>query len=146
MKIDKLYTLSQFILMIRTKIGQGLNYFEAVHLIFRYHDFLLQPLKKEMFVNEIEKPIKNMGFWQSNEQYEEKFQAWQEAEKKVIFEESKRGWCEDNLDVYEIGDLELCYNYHTKEWHLGDEEFLIKNLSDLAEKTNGELKTKNLEI
>ena len=59
-------------------------------LIFNYNKFLKQPLKKEMFVNEIEKPlfpnpnqIVNRDFMND---YDVKLKAWQEAEKKVIFE------------------------------------------------------------
>ena len=55
MKIEKLYTLSQFIEHMET--DKKRTDVERLIRIFQYNAFLKQPLKKEMFVNEIEKPI-----------------------------------------------------------------------------------------
>ena len=53
MKIEKLYTLSQFVDLVQYSDGK-----EDIPTlaIFDYNNFLKQPLKKEMFVNELEKP------------------------------------------------------------------------------------------
>ena len=103
MKIEKLYTLSQFVdLMEQSTVGQmvaifGKHYHKFIPItIFKYNKFLKQPLKKEMFVNELEYPDKaNYDFTDKNVTYNGKgypercydhdLKAWQEAEKKVIF-------------------------------------------------------------
>ena len=84
MKIDKLYTLSQFILLIKEKvINEGLDFAMALSLIFRYLEFLLQPLTKEMFVNEFE-VYKNDP--KTSACLPENINKNIESEKKVIFE------------------------------------------------------------
>ena len=53
MKIEKLYMISQFVTHMALSsctVKQQWDYTE------KYNDFLKQPLKKEMFVNELEKP------------------------------------------------------------------------------------------
>jgi len=49
MKINKLYTLSQFVDYTNKTI---LNESKSLELIVRYNEFLKQSLKKEMFENE----------------------------------------------------------------------------------------------
>jgi len=128
MKIDRLYTLSQFI-----------DYLDSIQValfmqwqyVKKYNKFLKQPLTKEMFVNEIEKPDKKeYGNFTShphlteNELYELALEIWQEAEKKVIFEE-------------------IPYEYKSM---IMECLFQDCTLLDVANYSNGQLKTKNIEL
>ncbi|MCK5605296.1 hypothetical protein KAR91_25615 [Candidatus Pacearchaeota archaeon] len=121
MKIDKLYTLSQFIdLMDNAHFS---DYAAKFILVEKYNKFLKQPLKKSMFVNEKIPPIN----YTSGE-----YDDFEEAEKKVIFKDLNY----HNL----LTDLfQLPIN---KEWYKLSEWTLNK----LAERTNGELKLKNIEL
>lgn len=134
MKIDKLYTLSQFIDLMRDwqykpEMEDSVDEFmiKKLGLIIRYNKFIKQPLKKSMFVNGLEKP-KSL---ETAEKYL-KFEAWQEAEKKVIF----KGW------EYESG------TFFNKEYML-DEINTINGhntLEYLSGHFNGELELKNIEL
>lgn len=167
MKIEKLYTLSQFVELLDNAID---GYFitreeinsEKYDLIVKYNDFLKQPLKKEMFVNEIEKPNENNSKYRhinwdksfKQNEFDKDFGAWQEAEKKVIFEGKIRtdnifgtGKIEDALNIY-IKNHHLVYNLCKKDTICFNYDItqLEINLHRLAEKTNGELELKNVEI
>ena len=163
MKIDKLYTLSQFIEHLYTNdTSRAVNleerkadYFDR---IVNYMQFLQQPLKKEMFVNEIEKPnIDDEKYMYSehdntfcdNDWMNDDLKAWQEAEKKVIIYSDKvvEGNITDNLDVY-IGKYIITF-YDDGQISLSIDEcqyVFIETLNDLSRLTNGELKLKNVEI
>lgn len=151
MKIEQGYTLSQFVDYATSHNEEQWTCKEIIDFansidcyvgseiatkIHDYNNFLKQPLSKEMFVNPVHDP---MGFGQI-------FEEWQEAEKKVIFENSKLGWCEEGLDVYEIDGFEIFYNHHTKKWFTSDEERELTCLGDLFEATKGQLKLKNVEL
>lgn len=127
MKIDKLYTLSQFIDLYRGEWNYGTPY------IYLYNDFLKQPLTKEMFVNEVKVKL-------ASENTDEYIKQWQEAEKKVIFnnliKEEASGY-----DAFYIGKLKIGHF-----WKDGSNFVLFKTLSRLAEVTNGKLKLKNVEL
>ncbi len=148
MKIVKLYTLSQFIDYVKemdfidsefkTDSIDDMNTKKLV-FIYRYSEFLKQPLKKEMFVNEIEKPDREDGCYMDynhnncffdSEEFDKDMIEWVEAEKNVIFE-----------DVGLIGNVIIC-----KEENLFiNESCRYDSLQELAEKTNGQLELKNLE-
>ena len=97
MKIEKLYTLSQFVEYLYCEYDPEPGQFQTLEehksecfdLTVNYMQFLKQPLKKEMFVNEIEKPESLKGFYETHpegmKEEAEARKAWQEAEKKVIF-------------------------------------------------------------
>lgn len=139
MKIEKLYTLSQFIDLINHHDhfdGSKLSLWENRLLaIYEYNDFLKQPLTKDMVNNITNKPIqynhkgKTVGWFDSD-----LFDQDTEAEKKVIF------------DVEMINKFTAKYptgkNGAFKIFCITD----FKTLHDLAEATNGELKLKNIEL
>jgi hypothetical protein len=122
MKIDRLYTLSQFI--DKLYYDGTINLETFYYSIGKYNEFLKQPLQKEMFVNEIEEPT----LYHHNidrKYYNNMLKVWQEAEKKVIFED---------VDLKQI----------SFEWETI--KVLYPTLSDLAEAYSGKLKLKNIEI
>lgn len=141
MKIDRLRTLSQFVEYLysehnffnkadspNTLNGQKACYFDW---IVNYMQFLQQPLKKEMFVNEIEKPdCTNYGILPKrmlNEDYENDLRTFKEAEKKVIFD--------------------LGFNIHypsIKEFRYAD--IICDTLEDLAIASEGQFNLQNVEI
>lgn len=131
MKIERLYTLSQFIDLIEN--DESLNYEDQSVLIFTYNDFLKQPLNKEMFVNDIKKPIEESSLCVGGDR-DQRWLKWYEAEKKVIFEGfSKRMWDGGVLFDNDLLDIFIDISEH-------------KTLSHLADATNGELKLKNIEL
>ena len=100
MKITKGYTLSQFVDKMYNLIGINTE-IVGFDLICQYNDFLKQPLKKEMFVNEIEKPLakdKDEHNSYNGLRYVEWVKAYREAEKKVIF----KGYQNNPIDVKHI--------------------------------------------
>lgn len=76
MKIEKLITLSEFVDEVQKKF---FNPSIALGLIIAYNNFLKQPLKREMFANQESYSPKAWKEGIGNSK------AWQEAEKKVIF-------------------------------------------------------------
>lgn len=121
MKIEKLYTLSQFVDMMAKR-----HHDEFVGAVISYNVFLKQPLKKEMFVNETRVEI---PFETSTDKW-----LWQEAEKKVIFE----GYIDKMMYFVPSNGVS---RQDTKYWLSND-----LKLSDLAEATSGELELKNVEL
>ena len=160
MKLTKGYTLSQFIDKISNETDAGeLELFEIVpeyYKIILYNDFLKQPLKKEMFVNEIEKPLakdKDEHNSYNGLRYVEWVKAYREAEKKVIF----KGWHQSGLktEVYIEINKELMYSiefsqdgiiFYTNEPYGCLKSKNIKTISDLFQATNGELETQNINL
>lgn len=149
MKIEKLYTLSQFIDLVAShdkdskddyynneiiiKEAYGNGYLVAPYIldkIIQYNEFLKQKLTKEMFVNEFEKPEKiehYLKYGQFGSLLQSEYQEclkWKEAEKKMI------------LGNNGIRYFALMCNYQEEG----------KTLHDLAERTNGQSKLKNIEL
>jgi hypothetical protein len=105
MKIDRLRTLNQFRTGLNNMTDQEFCNFADLHvsnqlfdlmkqqilaakwLCFNtYANYILNNLGKEMFVNEIDKPIiSHFANGASSMIYQQRLKAWQEAEKKVIF-------------------------------------------------------------
>ncbi len=142
MKLEKLYTLSQFVDYIWDySLGDECGHpeLEKFILVKKYNNFLKQPFKKEIFVNELEKPRKlNIP-----EPYLcTKMLAWQEAEKKVIFKNLKYINLQPSTtsNYWSLNGVKVMQESNTGYFVLNI------TLSDLAEVTNGELKTINLEI
>lgn len=157
MKIKNLYTLTQFIeIMIFGAKGLR-NATMQLLRIRRYIKFLKQPLTEEMVFNKLKKPIYigDKGCYsgctcrECHSKYSKHihdYSIWEAAEKKVIFE---------NVIVEPVGDVWRIGRYwvqsekngaiflfdnETKEW------IPTKTLHDLAEKTNGGIELKNVEI
>jgi hypothetical protein len=176
MKINKLHTLGQFVDIVgitdpdHEECYGNKDIFEEAKektqsmvvliadKIIAYNKFLKQ-LKKEMFINEIIKPDENHPDYRyieqdkkfNKERYKTNLKAWYEAEKKVIFEDVKQIDNKIHIDciegsfyiIFEENKIELFYKFDpTYSMTKGK----IKNLSDLAEKTNGQLKLKGVEI
>jgi len=169
MEIEKGYTLSQFVDKLdnltneEAKILETKSQDDLFDIVGTYNDFLKQLLKKEMFVNEIEKPnlpkaesIYKNGFNGDVLDckpvdvvvYENAVKVWQESEKKVIF----KGWTHDGDGYYINGKYSLTWFDDTEiELMIMDEwgtckVFEVETMGDLFLETNGELETKNLEI
>lgn len=132
MKIDKLYTLSQFVDEI---INGVLSTIETktenisqtkLYLIYKYNLFLKRILKKEMFVNEIREPDST-----DHEGYSDHLKAWQEAEKKVIFANIA---IDDDI-IFLDEDIQIHF-----------ELLQTLDLDILSRMGNGELPLKNVEI
>jgi len=148
MKIEKLITLSQFVDKYKE-----LFYEEDFSVeIVAYNDFLKQPLTKEMFVNPFKKPECYIQPCKSA------YKEWQEAEKKVIFENCNVDH-EDKIifsgqirkTIIKMKTPELFIHLRKSGKHqiepIDDRNWIsIKTLHDLAEATNGQLTLKNVEI
>ena len=134
MKLPRLFTPEQFRNHLKEKMqvasdSNNMVKAECWDLMDKYFDKIKGSLKKEMFVNEINKP-KHSDYDISTELvYYQKFEAWQEAEKKVIFIPKKH----IELD----GD---------GVWFSGYFRGFGIWLHDLAEATNGELELQNIEL
>jgi hypothetical protein len=175
MKLDKLYTeagfgfylksltTSEFCKLSGSKIPTYKNgcspkenahdfiVIDAIMLRMRndYDKIMLGSLTKEMFVNPYEKP-KEFDFIVGSSidsMFDVALELWQEAEKKVIFEDVVL--CSDAVVDFYIGKYEfiknedgvICvYDVFTSDC------VEIKTIHDLAEYTKGELTTKNLNI
>ena len=124
MKIDRLYKLSQFVDYV-TNNARITD--DSLIYIKEYNDFLKQPIKKEMFVNEILCP--DAQDYNTESEYETDLKAWQEAEKKIIFD----CYFRENGNVFEIDKIE----YVNSEFD---------SLGSLSTMTNGNLKLKNVEL
>ena len=137
MKITNLYTLSQFV-----------DYLDSIQValfmqwqyVKKYNEFLKQPLTKEMFVNEIEKPKMSLILKEDHENHTnyDRYKLWQEAEKKVIFEGRF------SFKYYDDGAIRI--DLYDKVIIILQNGFNKITLGEIAEKTNGELKTKNIEL
>lgn len=139
MKINKLYSLSEFV----DHIGYGgeLGAIETLKLIHKYNKFLKQPLKREMFVN----PNIN-----SNGKVlltKEAVEAWEEAEKKVIFD----GWFPSQMVHTNVidsdGCTEISFSGINKPFPTlcGSGKY-VGTLKQFSESFIGELKLKNVTL
>lgn len=151
MEIKQGYTLSQFVDFIGNKKESEIDTYKALKLILYYNELLKQPLKEEMFVNEVKFEECNLCGGTGSYHYGGSFGGsvqeakcdcveirkaiLQEAEKKVIFEnvESFRGI----QAIITTGKNRAFKSFVITEY---------ETLGDLFQATNGQLKTKNLEI
>ena len=132
MKIEKLFTLSQFVDELlkdatEEQIKDEWWMSSAFLYITMWNDFLKDPIKKEMFVNDILCP--DAQDYNTESEYETDLKAWQEAEKKIIFD----CYFRENGNVFEIDKIE----YVNSEFD---------SLGSLSTMTNGNLKLKNVEL
>ncbi|MBR8535412.1 hypothetical protein KDU71_07555 [Carboxylicivirga sediminis] len=131
MKITQGYTLSQFVDIMKA------DGWKESDLIYRYNEFLKQPLTKEMFVNNKKCPIAPC------ENYQVKVKQFREAEKKVIFEDVR---IEPYTHHSPIKDLFVNNKFIARTDSLGNWNFNCTTLGDLFEATKGELTLKNVEV
>lgn len=138
MKINRLYTLSQFVDLVRSK---GTNLGDQ--LIYSYNDFLKQEIKEEMFYNKVAKPNPDQYMYDCKTM-EVQNKLHVEAQKKVVFEGFYKQW-EGEGYYYDFKDGYL-WKYGNA-WCVGfnGDEIDVKTLEDLANATNGEL-TINIEV
>ena len=151
MKIDRLYTLSQFVSAMDDYTKESHSYERACKKIIKYNDFLKKPLNNDMFVNHLEKPkicmFHNTNGTNDIDSFDSAFELWQEAEKKVIFKGFESVVNHDWL--IEKDDIQILFNkssiYYSELQSLGEFRCEIQTLHDLAEATKGELEI-NLEV
>jgi len=143
MKITKGYTLNQFVDLCNN--DTILSPYELYNNIVEYNKFLKQPLKKEMFVNEVEKPNNNyprtiMGGFN----YEQNIEKWGEAENKVIF----KGWKKSMYHRYIVvkGMVELDFSNADYPGFKCGFNGVVKTIGDLFQATNGQLELKNVQL
>ena len=146
MKIEKLYTLSQFVDLVLKKQEESIlpsNIY--LGLIAGYNYFLKQPLSKEMFIS----PYDDGSIVPASLGEAEK------AEKKVIFDNFN--YCDSSTDYHNKGVKTNAIFEHSgkiciitlpkyNEYDSICVHYQIKTLHDLAEATKGELKLKNVEL
>ena len=141
MKIDRLYKLSQFVDYV-TNNARITD--DSLIYIKEYNDFLKQPIKKEMFVNDILCP--DAQDYNTESEYETDLKAWEEAENKVIFKGWKT-WVDGNNVHFAKGSYKIEFRVNTI---IGDYVRVNKHrcysMNDLAKATNGELEIINLEL
>lgn len=130
MKIERLYTLGQFVDLLENgnysmNIDRSKYNLKAINW---YNNFLKQPLNKNMFVNVMPKPT----YSEDKISDGQATKSWKIEEKKVIFED-----IEIRVGEALIGDVII---------NLEFVDLIYPTLSDLAEATNGELKLKNVEL
>lgn len=145
MKIEKLLTLSQF---VDEQVKLAIPDTQHFQNVINYNNFLKRTLTKEMFVNPLgsDEPIHIYSDSPSKTEstmYRERYNKWQEAEKKVIF----NGWtlCNDFKSDNSSKTSECIYHEKSKTiLFIGD----LKDwtIHDLTEATNGELTLKNVTI
>ena len=144
MKLERGLNLSQFVDFI--KCNPYLESNKILIFIWLYNDFLKQPLKKEMFINEVRKPDK--GIYDETQR-----KKWEAAEKKVIFKWWNTLFKEDNFISFANDDYQIIFYINDKiifsriyeesqPEHIG----YIKTLSDIFQATNGELITQNITL
>lgn len=134
MKIERLYTLNQFI--EKLKDDGTLNNAEKFDLVIEYNEFLKQPLKIEMFVCGIEKlnieEFKDRHFCPTGKckAYFDYVNEYEEAQNKVIFKDKYSLSPSNEIIMIDINESEYYF-------HIG-----IDSLHNIAEATNGQLKLK----
>jgi hypothetical protein len=135
MKLERLHTSRQFIDL--QKITSDTS---QLNRIYKYNDFLKQPVTKEMFVNTYKAP-EPVKFGDTLPA-----EMWEEAEKKVIF----KGWKSKGNNVLEHDKYILIYEKGYDMFKLlnrrSDKWAEIRTLHDLAEATNGELEIQNVKL
>lgn len=154
MKIEKLYTLSQFVDYMNSKECKLYMENSLSSAVLKYNNFLKQPLTKDMFVSEAPRPnegdykVTELGEELACHQFSKDFDKWQEAEKNVIFEGFEYIKCIRNsggnyTHILKFEETEIYMQwggFHIYGVHK------IKTILDLAEAPTGELKLKNVEI
>jgi hypothetical protein len=151
MKLKQGYTLSQFIDYVdETYLSDDYKFAKYVCM---YNKLLKQPLKQEQFFNPIEDPTTE-SFKNSvncpliiSYEYKKLVKDFQEAEKKVIFE----GWkinTQNKIYNDEYKLILITNRLETKPDKHGSYRYWknIETIGDLFDVTQGQLKTKNLEI
>jgi hypothetical protein len=136
MKLEKGYTLSQFVDLLNSKY----NDYDFYKSTIKYNDFIKQPLKKEMFVNELEEPEQE-EFKGDSESYNMQYKEWQEDEKKVIFKDVEIRYSSMNVDVLYVNKRMIAQIPSS-----GDCLFNDNTLYDLFNMTKGCLTLQNVEI
>lgn len=158
MKIEKGYTLSQFIDVVDEYVSYDNHKALGFEFVKRYKSQRWKPITKDMFVNPLTPPMKGdygldapefNTYKYPQECYEEDLRKYEEAEKKVIFKDFF--WAQgENLKWVAILDekcvVEFNEDYCVVMWHKESGEFEVTTLGDLFDATNGELELKNFEI
>ena len=163
MKIDRLYTLSQFVELVVKEISikTGINLpgdinsgnvdewstmsLHALGDIRKYNNFLKQPLTKDMFVNDMKHPTLQ---YYDLMYYGCELDIWQEAEKKVIFKAmpTNKKDClniiKDSVFSHFIGNKIYIENIHINSGRM----LRVNTISELSEVTKGKLKLNNVEL
>ena len=144
MKLNKLMTLSQF---IDEEEYDDCLMEDSYMRIVKYNNFLRTPIKKEMFVNELEKP---KPIPELNEPHQSMLKLYnrllpicKESEKKVIFKGLtyiKNG--ASTIIKLPAGKI----RFDDTGYIIYEQYHLIETLSHVSMITNGELETINLEI
>jgi len=153
MKIDRLYTLSQFVSAMDDYTKESHSYERACKKIIKYNDFLKQPLTKDMFVNPFEWP-NSMEYLPDydiqkypSECYLEDKENYESAEKRLIFSPRKV----NKKDCYVLVSDHIFVNFignkiYIENLHLNTTKMLrVNTMHELSEVTKGELEI-NLEI
>ena len=153
MKIEKGYTLSQFIGLLKKDNQTYGDWARNYALIVRYDEFYNKPLTKEMFVNEIKEPI-DVCFNESDEiSFGIDWNNYIDAETKVIFKKV------ENINESKFANYILCSNYqlifhsdYVTLVKLSETDRLpitlgqIKTIGDLFQLTNGDIEIQNVEL
>lgn len=151
MKIKKGRTLDQFVEFLYSEYKASHQVLINAHkaecfdLTVNYMQFINQPLKKEMFVNEKIKPKSEPPFEIGQDHHN--FIKWNEAEKKIIF----KGFTKSQYYAFNYVNNKYSINFENAdfiklEFQFNPSYIVIKTLSDLFQATNGELELQNVEI
>lgn len=167
MEIKNGYTLSEFVDLINKKSYQKYLEFHndfndfSLHnlgLIYRYNKFLKEPLKKEMFVNEVLHPDKcifRKDYFDNNSfemDHSAQLMCWQSAENKVIFKGWKKTVMEDTEDpdddwkFYFLTNGEIAIECFDDYKTFSYDDAGLETIGDLFKATNGRLITQNVNI
>lgn len=150
MKINRLYTLSQFIEANKySQFAHITELAERLERITKYNTFLKQPLSKDMFVNETKDPgvfdeSKDDDFGLVSAVHDQKLGKFRQYEKKVIFDDVKKRIDRSVTAIIlplNIGNMKIGNLFDDGQFYT-----LYPTLHSIAEITNGELKLKNLEL
>lgn len=133
MKINKLYTLSEFIDNIEILVPNPFWQMQLASII-RYNQFLKQPLIDSMFFNKFGHPTKEPTKPDYSINPKTIWEDWNTEEKKIIF----KGHVDEMKYFVSNNGVP---RQDMKYWLLND-----FTLYDLAEETKGELNLKNVEI
>ena len=163
MKIQKGYTLSQFVdLILNEEITAELKieYLHEINAVIDYNEFLKQKPTKGMFIpceedgNELHEPkamiIYKMQRFECTADEMRLCREYLEAESKVIFKDDKFTYSKDK-DGNLIINIEQKYELLIRQYGVyiseGNDCFkCLESLAEIFRLTNGEIELKNIEI
>ena len=143
MKIEKGYTLSQFIGLLKKDNQTYGDWARNYALIVQYYELYNKPLTKEMFVNEIKEPI-DVCFNESDEiSFGIDWNNYIDAETKVIFKVKSIETNTKDSILIGLNTGHWFYFENNKFTSYGD---VFETIGELFDYFNGDIELQNVEL